>query len=63
MLMVLCRNKVVMNNTISKLERKINELNEQLEEEHKISNEQKDLVHFTKLRLFILTTRWCLWSL
>ncbi|KAM9450476.1 uncharacterized protein Hap1MRO34_021094 isoform 2-T2 [Clarias gariepinus] len=38
------RNKVVMNNTISKLERKINELNEQLEEEHKISNEQKDLM-------------------
>ncbi|KAF5896879.1 cingulin-like protein 1 isoform X3, partial [Clarias magur] len=38
------RNKVVLNNTISKLERKINELSEQLEEEHKIGNEQKDLM-------------------
>lgn len=44
--MFLCRSKVVLNNTISKLERKINELSDQLEEEHKISNEQKDLVRF-----------------
>ncbi|XP_060791566.1 cingulin-like protein 1 isoform X2 [Neoarius graeffei] len=38
------RSKVVLNNTISKLERKINELTEQVEEEHKIGNEQKDLM-------------------
>uniref|UniRef100_A0A4W5M7F5 Myosin tail domain-containing protein n=1 Tax=Hucho hucho TaxID=62062 RepID=A0A4W5M7F5_9TELE len=38
------RNKVVMNNTISKLERKINELSDQLEEEHKMAKEQKDLM-------------------
>ncbi|XP_053096193.1 cingulin-like protein 1 isoform X2 [Pangasianodon hypophthalmus] len=38
------RSKVVLNNTISKLERKINELSEQMEEEHKINNEQKDLM-------------------
>ncbi|MCJ8741103.1 hypothetical protein PDJAM_G00066920 [Pangasius djambal] len=38
------RSKVVLNNTISKLERKINELSEQVEEEHKINNEQKDLI-------------------
>ncbi|XP_070296715.1 cingulin-like [Salvelinus sp. IW2-2015] len=37
------RNKVVMNNTISKLERKINELSDQLEEEQKMAKEQKDL--------------------
>ncbi|CAB1351951.1 unnamed protein product, partial [Coregonus sp. 'balchen'] len=37
------RNKVVMTNTIGKLERKNNELSDQLEEEHKISTEQKDL--------------------
>ena len=41
---LLCRNKVVMSNTISKLERKINELSGQLEEEQKIVTEQKDLV-------------------
>ncbi|XP_026988443.1 uncharacterized protein LOC113633958 isoform X2 [Tachysurus fulvidraco] len=38
------RGKVVLHNTISKLERKINELSEQVEEEHKIANEQKDLM-------------------
>ncbi|XP_045075888.1 cingulin [Coregonus clupeaformis] len=38
------RNKVVMTNTIGKLERKNNELSDQLEEEHKISTEQKDLM-------------------
>ncbi|KAK3524096.1 hypothetical protein QTP70_017995 [Hemibagrus guttatus] len=38
------RSKVVLNNTISKLERKINELSEQVEEEHKVANEQKDLM-------------------
>ncbi|XP_013994438.2 cingulin-like protein 1 isoform X1 [Salmo salar] len=38
------RNKVVMSNTISKLERKNNELSDQLEEEHKIATEQKDLM-------------------
>ncbi|XP_051534094.1 cingulin-like protein 1 isoform X2 [Myxocyprinus asiaticus] len=38
------RNKVVMANTISKLERKINELTEQIEEEHKISTEQRELM-------------------
>ncbi|XP_042158689.1 cingulin-like protein 1 isoform X1 [Oncorhynchus tshawytscha] len=38
------RNKVVMNNTISKLERKNNELSDQLEEEHKMAKEQKDLM-------------------
>lgn len=44
--MFLCRSKVVLNNTISKLERKIIELGDQVAEEHKISNEQKDLVGF-----------------
>ncbi|XP_055721108.1 myosin-14-like isoform X1 [Salvelinus fontinalis] len=38
------RNKVVMNNTISKLERKNNELSGQLEEEQKIATEQKELM-------------------
>ncbi|XP_051960363.1 cingulin-like protein 1 isoform X2 [Xyrauchen texanus] len=38
------RNKVVMANSISKLERKINELTEQIEEEHKISTEQRELM-------------------
>uniref|UniRef100_A0A9J7Z950 Myosin tail domain-containing protein n=1 Tax=Cyprinus carpio carpio TaxID=630221 RepID=A0A9J7Z950_CYPCA len=38
------RNKVVMSNTISKLEKKIHELTEQMEEEHKISTEQRDLM-------------------
>ncbi|XP_051961830.1 cingulin-like [Xyrauchen texanus] len=38
------RNKVVMANTISKLERKINEVTEQMEEEHKISAEQRELM-------------------
>ncbi|XP_016325615.1 cingulin-like protein 1 [Sinocyclocheilus anshuiensis] len=37
------RNKVVMSNTISKLEKKIHELSEQMEEEHKISTEQREL--------------------
>ncbi|KAG9266118.1 myosin-6-like isoform X1 [Astyanax mexicanus] len=38
------RSKVALNNTISKLERKISELTEQLDEEHRISNEHKDLM-------------------
>ncbi|XP_039523985.1 cingulin-like protein 1 isoform X2 [Pimephales promelas] len=38
------RNKVVMSNTISKLERKIHELTEQVEEENKISTEQRELM-------------------
>ncbi|XP_076842504.1 uncharacterized protein LOC143487076 [Brachyhypopomus gauderio] len=38
------RSKVVMNNTISKLERKVNELSEQMDEEHKTSSEQKELM-------------------
>ncbi|XP_072518289.1 uncharacterized protein [Salminus brasiliensis] len=38
------RSKVALNNTIGKLERKVNELTEQLDEEHRISNEQKDLM-------------------
>ncbi|XP_047426425.1 uncharacterized protein LOC124997008 [Mugil cephalus] len=38
------RSKATLASTISKLERKINELNDQLEEEHRISNEQKDLL-------------------
>ncbi|KTF73188.1 hypothetical protein cypCar_00049262, partial [Cyprinus carpio] len=37
------RSKVVMSNTISKLEKKIHELTEQMEEEHKISTEQREL--------------------
>lgn len=38
------RSKATLTNTIGKLERKINELSDQLEEEHRISNEQKDLM-------------------
>ncbi|XP_056587425.1 cingulin-like protein 1 isoform X2 [Triplophysa dalaica] len=38
------RSKVVLTNTISKLERKIQELSDQMEEDHKISTEQKDLM-------------------
>ncbi|KAM4720610.1 uncharacterized protein FYW61_015965 [Anableps anableps] len=38
------RNKATLTNTISKLERKINELNDQMEEEHRIATEQKDLM-------------------
>lgn len=38
------RSKVALNNTISKLERKVSELSEQLDEEHRISNEHKDLM-------------------
>ncbi|XP_058614743.1 cingulin-like protein 1 isoform X1 [Onychostoma macrolepis] len=38
------RNKVVMSNTISKLEKKIHDLTEQMEEEHKISTEQRELM-------------------
>ncbi|MEQ2219210.1 hypothetical protein XENOCAPTIV_014181 [Xenoophorus captivus] len=37
------RNKATLTNTISKLERKINELTDQMEEDHRISTEQKDL--------------------
>lgn len=40
----LCRNKATLTNTISKLERRINELSDQMEEEHRIATEQKDLV-------------------
>uniref|UniRef100_A0A9J7YDB1 Myosin tail domain-containing protein n=1 Tax=Cyprinus carpio carpio TaxID=630221 RepID=A0A9J7YDB1_CYPCA len=39
------RSKVVMSNTISKLEKKIHELTEQMEEEHKISTEQRELMN------------------
>ncbi|XP_026110084.1 cingulin-like protein 1 isoform X2 [Carassius auratus] len=39
------RSKVVMSNTISKLEKKILELTEQMEEEHKISSEQRELMN------------------
>uniref|UniRef100_A0A3Q1HM87 Myosin tail domain-containing protein n=2 Tax=Anabas testudineus TaxID=64144 RepID=A0A3Q1HM87_ANATE len=38
------RNKAVLTNTISKLERKINELTDQMEDEHRIATEQKDLM-------------------
>lgn len=38
------RSKVVLNNTISKLERKINELTEQIEEDQKLAQEHKDTV-------------------
>ncbi|KAL6097336.1 uncharacterized protein ACO6RY_06453 [Pungitius sinensis] len=38
------RNKSVLTNTISKLERRINELSDQMEEEHRIATEQKDLM-------------------
>ncbi|XP_035524339.1 cingulin-like protein 1 [Morone saxatilis] len=38
------RNKAVLTNTISKLERRINELSDQMEEEHRIATEQKDLM-------------------
>ncbi|XP_047228343.1 cingulin-like protein 1 isoform X3 [Girardinichthys multiradiatus] len=38
------RNKATLTNTISKLERKINELTDQMEEDHRISTEQKDLM-------------------
>ncbi|RXN24627.1 cingulin 1 isoform X1 [Labeo rohita] len=38
------RNKMVLTNTISKLEKKIHELTEQMEEEHKISTEQRELM-------------------
>lgn len=38
------RNKAVLSNTVSKLERRINELGDQMEEEHRIATEQKDLV-------------------
>uniref|UniRef100_H3CY99 Myosin tail domain-containing protein n=1 Tax=Tetraodon nigroviridis TaxID=99883 RepID=H3CY99_TETNG len=38
------RNKAILNNTITKLERRINEINDQMEEEHRIATEQKDLM-------------------
>ncbi|XP_072310781.1 uncharacterized protein [Eucyclogobius newberryi] len=38
------RNKGVLTNTISKLERKITEVTDQLEEDHRISAEQKELM-------------------
>ncbi|XP_070781219.1 cingulin-like [Enoplosus armatus] len=38
------RNKSVLANTIGKLERRINELSDQMEEEHRIATEQKDLM-------------------
>uniref|UniRef100_A0A8C6UY18 Myosin tail domain-containing protein n=1 Tax=Neogobius melanostomus TaxID=47308 RepID=A0A8C6UY18_9GOBI len=38
------RNKAILTNTVGKLERKISELTDQLEEEHRISNEQKELI-------------------
>ncbi|KAF7652841.1 hypothetical protein LDENG_00091580 [Lucifuga dentata] len=38
------RSKVVLTNTLSKLERKISEMSDQMEEEHRIATEQKDLM-------------------
>ncbi|XP_076019617.1 uncharacterized protein LOC143010914 isoform X2 [Genypterus blacodes] len=38
------RNKALLTNTIGKLERKVNEMSDQMEEEHKIATEQKDLM-------------------
>ncbi|KAK2818845.1 hypothetical protein Q5P01_024406 [Channa striata] len=38
------RNKAVLTNTIAKLERRINELTDQMDEEHRIATEQKDLM-------------------
>ncbi|CAJ1071119.1 uncharacterized protein LOC121525252 [Xyrichtys novacula] len=38
------RNKSVLGNSVSKLERRINELTDQMEEEHRIANEQKELM-------------------
>nr|XP_015219456.1 PREDICTED: cingulin-like protein 1 [Lepisosteus oculatus] len=38
------RNKIVLTNNIGKLERKIKELTDQLEEDHKLAEEQKDLM-------------------
>ncbi|KAL1253490.1 hypothetical protein QQF64_018183 [Cirrhinus molitorella] len=38
------RNKAVLTNAINKLEKKIHELTEQMEEEHKISTEQRELM-------------------
>ncbi|XP_064163540.1 cingulin isoform X1 [Anguilla rostrata] len=38
------RNKMVLSNNIGKLERKIGELTEQMEEEHRLANEQKELM-------------------
>lgn len=48
---LLCRNKSVLTNTISKLERKINELSDQMEEEHRIATEQKDLVKHSHMTI------------
>lgn len=51
------RNKAVLSNTIGKLERRINELTDQMEEEHRIAAEQKDLVthaHVMAPIMFIL---------
>lgn len=41
------RNKMVLTNTITKLERRINEMNDQMEEEHRLATEQKELVQHT----------------
>ncbi|XP_074547251.1 uncharacterized protein LOC141805912 isoform X2 [Halichoeres trimaculatus] len=38
------RNKSILTNTINKLERRINEISDQMEEEHRIANEQKELM-------------------
>ncbi|XP_060916832.1 cingulin-like protein 1 isoform X2 [Labrus mixtus] len=38
------RNKSILANSVSKLERRINELSDQMEEEHRIANEQKELM-------------------
>ncbi|XP_057674654.1 cingulin-like protein 1 isoform X5 [Corythoichthys intestinalis] len=38
------RSKAVLMNTIGKLERRVNELSDQMEEEHRIATEQKDLM-------------------
>ncbi|XP_061589197.1 putative leucine-rich repeat-containing protein DDB_G0290503 [Cololabis saira] len=39
------RNKATLTSTISKLERRINELGDQMEEEHRLATEQKDLMN------------------
>lgn len=46
-MVLLCRNKMILSNNITKLERRINEMNDQMEEEHRIATEQKDLVTHT----------------
>lgn len=54
---LLCRNKSVLTNTIGKLERRINELSDQMEEEHRIAAEQKDLVTHTHTHNYVMEKR------